>query len=165
MKIAGRPAAVNAIPTMHNGVQFRSRLEARWAEFFDALMWRCAYEPFDLPGWIPDFALLGAGTKKVSPVLVEVKPVFSFPKDTAAEIDKAYPRCVCDGQNGCECGVDGDRDVLIVGADLFSSDDNFNYLCIGWLRDWAGWEPAPITYQDDVGNLVSVPAWVRSTTA
>lgn len=59
------------IPTKYGFVNFRSRLEARWAAFFDLCGWSWTYEPFDLPGWIPDFELSGpAGS-----CLVEVKPV------------------------------------------------------------------------------------------
>lgn len=48
-------------PTVYAGVEFRSRLEARWAAFFDQLGVRWTYEPFDGNGYIPDF-LLPAGT-------------------------------------------------------------------------------------------------------
>jgi len=61
---------VTAIPTRYAGVQFRSRLEARWAAFFDACDWRWEYEPTDLHRYIPDFVLRFAA----GPVLVEVKP-------------------------------------------------------------------------------------------
>lgn len=61
---------LTAIPTRYGGVQFRSRLEARWAAFFDIAGWRWQYEPLDLDGWIPDFRLCG----KV-PALCEVKPI------------------------------------------------------------------------------------------
>lgn len=49
-------------PTSYGGVMFRSRAEARWAVFFDALAWRWAYEPrrFRLPdgtSYLPDFHL------------------------------------------------------------------------------------------------------------
>lgn len=60
---------MQAIPTKYAGVVFRSRLEARWAAFFDLCGWRWDYEPIDLAGWCPDFALNGAET-----VLIEVKP-------------------------------------------------------------------------------------------
>ena len=33
------------IPTLYNGIQFRSRLEAKWAAFFDLLGWEYEYEP------------------------------------------------------------------------------------------------------------------------
>lgn len=57
---------IRAIETRYAGCRFRSRLEARWAVFFDALRIEWQYEPegFDLPsGWyLPDFLLtLGGG--------------------------------------------------------------------------------------------------------
>ena len=58
-----------AIPTLYNGVQFRSRLEARWAAFFDLMQWPWEYEPFDLSGYIPDFYL-----DFEIPFIIEVKP-------------------------------------------------------------------------------------------
>ncbi|MCZ7887123.1 hypothetical protein [Agrobacterium salinitolerans] len=61
---------IASIPTRYNHVQFRSRLEARWAAFFDIVGWKWDYEPLDLRGWTPDFLIRG----KV-PALVEVKPV------------------------------------------------------------------------------------------
>jgi len=73
---------VKAHPTMYNGVQYRSRLEARWAAFFDLIGWKHEYEPIDLPGWSPDFRVVfpcghsechGSHT-----LLVEVKPYFDL---------------------------------------------------------------------------------------
>ena len=69
---------ITAIPTMYKGIQMRSRLEAKWAAFFDALRWNWTYEPFDLAGYIPDFVL----NFEKKPVLVEVK-------GADAEIDEA----------------------------------------------------------------------------
>jgi hypothetical protein len=46
-------------PTTYAGTNFRSRLEARWAAFFDLCGWRWEYEPSDERGWIPDFLLIG----------------------------------------------------------------------------------------------------------
>jgi hypothetical protein len=57
---------IAAHPTTYNGVNFRSRLEARWAAFFDLNGWEWSYEPVDLDGWSPDFLLDGH--------LVEIKP-------------------------------------------------------------------------------------------
>ncbi len=53
---------IKAIETSYKGYRFRSRLEARWAVFFDALGIEWEYEPegFDLGdlGWyLPDFWL------------------------------------------------------------------------------------------------------------
>lgn len=53
--------SVSAIPTRYAGCHFRSRLEARWAVFFDhlKLLWQYEPEGFALPsGWyLPDFWL------------------------------------------------------------------------------------------------------------
>ena len=62
------------IPTTYAGVRYRSRLEARWAVFFDMLGWQHAYEPEDLAGWIPDFALV----HDHGPTYIEVKPFYEY---------------------------------------------------------------------------------------
>lgn len=62
---------IKAIPTYYEGIRFRSRLEAKWAALFDQLNWVWTYEPYDLEGWAPDFAIKG----KEGDILVEVKPV------------------------------------------------------------------------------------------
>ena len=62
---------IKAHPTTYAGTKFRSRLEARWAAFFDLLGWQWQYEPVDLNGWTPDFAI----RCKDGPVYVEVKPI------------------------------------------------------------------------------------------
>ena len=74
------------IPTRHNGILYRSRLEARWGAFFSALGWPFEYKPFDLEGWIPDFLLTGA-----RPCLVEVKPAATFDAAAGAKIVRARP--------------------------------------------------------------------------
>lgn len=82
---------IKAIPTFYNGTQYRSRLEARWAAFFDLVGWRYDYEPQDLNGWIPDFALRGQGIDEFTPriTLVEVKPVSERPLDICGEIERS----------------------------------------------------------------------------
>tara|TARA_Y100001938_G_C7946394_1_gene356990 strand:+ start:144 stop:731 length:588 start_codon:yes stop_codon:yes gene_type:complete len=66
------------IPTKYKGINFRSRLEARWYIFMKSLGWNIEYEPHieELNNWLPDFLIIGKNTK----VLVEVKP-FSNHKD------------------------------------------------------------------------------------
>lgn len=62
------------IPTMYGDTQYRSRLEARWAAFFDRIDWHYTYEPFDTEGYIPDFLVqLPEG-----PMIVEVKPAVTW---------------------------------------------------------------------------------------
>lgn len=51
---------IKAIETIYKGYKFRSRLEARWAVFFDSLGWQWEYEQegFELPDgskYLPDF--------------------------------------------------------------------------------------------------------------
>ena len=61
---------IKAIPTTYGGTRFRSRLEARWAAFFDLVGWKWEYEPVDFDGWCPDFLV-----HRAVPVYAEVKPV------------------------------------------------------------------------------------------
>lgn len=46
---------MKAIPTVYNGTQYRSMLEARWAALFNLMGFRVQYEPEAFPGYIPDF--------------------------------------------------------------------------------------------------------------
>lgn len=59
---------MKAIETVYNGYRFRSRLEARWAVFFDALGVKYEYEPegFNLGNhlcYLPDFRVKCWGTR------------------------------------------------------------------------------------------------------
>jgi hypothetical protein len=76
--------SIAAIPTEYRGRTYRSRLEARWAAFFDRLGLAHEYEPFDLGAWSPDFLLTDINT------LVEVKPLTEFDADVWA---KAVAAC------------------------------------------------------------------------
>jgi hypothetical protein len=71
--------SIAAIETKYRGVLFRSRLEAKWAAFFDILKWKWQYEPCDLPKWSPDFFVcakkrLRDGELRRIPFLAEIKP-------------------------------------------------------------------------------------------
>ncbi len=92
-----------AIPTTYRGVRYRSRLEARWAVFFEQLGWRAEYEPIDLLGYIPDFIL-----RFDRPVLVECKPFIDASGD-AQDAARACQRIEHGGWTG---------DALLVGAAL-----------------------------------------------
>jgi hypothetical protein len=120
MKSQSREPAPHGIPTVYKGRQFRSRLEARWAAFFDLLHWPYEYEPFDLAGWIPDFLLLGK-----TRVLVEVKPAVDFPEDIADEISIAAGTAGWDGE------------LLIVGASISPGGPYLGDVQLGWLGETA----------------------------
>lgn len=69
---------IRAIETAYAGCRFRSRLEARWAVYFDARGERWEYEPesFELPDgtrYLPDFKL-PAYLRSGGDLWVEVKP-------------------------------------------------------------------------------------------
>lgn len=74
--------SVRSIPTTYRSTRFRSRLEARWACFFDLIGWRWTYEPFDAGGYIPDFLIHGD-----RPFVVEVKPAANY-KELEQHLDK-----------------------------------------------------------------------------
>lgn len=61
---------IKAHPTDYAGVHFRSRLEARWAAFFNCMKWKWEYEPIDLEKWSPDFRVI----TPMATLLAEVKP-------------------------------------------------------------------------------------------
>jgi len=67
---------IKPIETVYNGYRFRSRLEARWAVFFDAMGIKYEYEPegFEVDGekYLPDFYLPEIET------YVEIKRVDAF---------------------------------------------------------------------------------------
>ena len=120
---------IKAIETRYKGHLFRSQLEATWAAFFDLCGWQWEYEPFTLNGWLPDFALIG----KEKTILVEVKPVFGFPREVAEKINMAH-------------GDDRDFHSMIVGCGLTKNDER-EQRQIGWIReflDGPGW------YWDDM---------------
>ena len=78
---------IKAIETNYRGCRFRSRLEARWAVFFDTLGWDWQYEKEgyvlgwrendELP-WLPDFEIT---TPKGQHFYVEVKGDTNFFED------------------------------------------------------------------------------------
>ena len=68
--------SIKAIGTVYKGYRFRSRLEARWAVFFDALglNWGYEVEGFTLGGddYLPDFLIKGGS--HYPDIWVEIKP-------------------------------------------------------------------------------------------
>lgn len=96
---------IKAIPTNYGGVNFRSRLEAKWAAFFDIIGVHWEYEPFDLEGWAPDFLLRKDGYSAVA----EVKPVTWETSDITASFDKAIAHC-------------DHYEVMLLGATILSAE-------------------------------------------
>lgn len=107
---------IKAIETQYKGYRFRSRLEARWAVFFDALGIEWEYEPegYDLgeAGWyLPDFWLPKCqwhfevkGQKKISSE--ESAKIRAFdncpPEKSMGVITLVGPPRFWNGENGLE---------------------------------------------------------------
>ena len=94
---------IQAIPTKYNGCQYRSRLEAKWAAFFDLLGWQFEYEPLDFGRWSPDFAVHAEGR---SPLYVEVKPISGIDREVSRKMWNAVPK-------------DQEYNMLLVGLSPF----------------------------------------------
>ena len=135
---------IKAHPTVYGGRQYRSRLEAKWAAFFDRLGWQYEYEPIDFGSWSPDFVLLGDNGRQV---YVEVKPITAMDADVTAKIDAAHPH---------------GGDALLVGLAPFRDKDAWpaDLPFIGWIGQgascqmtadgaemhWRGWDEAPFAW-------------------
>lgn len=105
---------IKAIETEYKGYRFRSRLEARWAVFFDTLgiAWEYEKEGYDLgeAGWyLPDFWL------PKSNAWLEIKP-------DIADIKTGSPKVFCAGKVGGHNHCEDWRYKLIKG-DFFFLDE------------------------------------------
>jgi hypothetical protein len=140
---------ITAIQTEYRGHKFRSRLEARWAVFFDAMKHDWTYEPegYELPsGWyLPDFYLKGFD------VHVEIKPV----PPTAGEM-----------QFGAELVAAGKDFILFYGDDpgAVFADWSWPKRCDAkhpseW--DWSSfshpgmWTPEPATVSAELALFIA----------
>lgn len=89
---------MRGIQTTYAGHTFRSRLEAKWAAFFDVVGIHWEYEPLDMDGWIPDFMLMGE-----LPILVDIKPVQHHTefRRRATELDSSVTFETCPETSMC----------------------------------------------------------------
>ncbi len=97
---------IAAIETRYAGHLFRSRLEARWAAWFDLVGITWTYEPFDAAGYIPDF--LCRDGAECPPYIVEVKGLPCDDPQIAAAADSAADRVRAAGIT---------MDLIVVGCD------------------------------------------------
>lgn len=127
---------IKAIETSYKGYRFRSRLEARWAVFFDALglEWDYELEGFDLGAphgyYLPDFFI--KGNSHYGP-WIEIKGT----EPTGAEIDKLDVLCESHGAYGLIIwGTPGEEEFYAVhkeggiydGTDIGNPLSEFLYL-------------------------------------
>ena len=116
---------IKPIPTHYKGILFRSKLEARFAYFFDqlSLKWKYETRAYKLPtlGWyLPDFTL--------SNIFVEVKPTYPL----MIEINKMRALCRGTTRSGCILfGSVAPPRINMVGLNkLFKSDKNITHSVI-----------------------------------
>lgn len=115
------------IPTTYEGVKFRSRLEARWAVFFDQLELVWQYEPFTIEDngkeYKPDFIIFNLLFNK--PILIEIKPIepnveyLSYLKGISDPEKRAF--LILIGEPNFEC---------LNGIQLFDSQDQHEYASV-----------------------------------
>lgn len=128
---------MKACPTVYKGIEYRSRLEARWAVFFEQIGWRTTYEPLDGDRYIPDLVVDGP-----RPLLVAIKPA-TLVTDYLREVPKIET---------CLRGH-WERDAMIVGLNpvpgqidgTAAADSRFHppagvlgEFFDGWLTDGTG---------------------------
>jgi hypothetical protein len=114
---------IKAIETRYKGYRFRSRLEARWAVFFDSIGMEWVYEPegFDLGPlglYLPDFFVHGNGHRGP---YIEIKPT----RPNENEIHKLIS--VCDDKCAYGLmlwGVPGEEGFLDIHKDGFIERDS-----------------------------------------
>lgn len=149
---------IKAYPTMYRGRQYRSRLEARWAAFFDGLGLSYEYEPYDLGAWSPDFHITNLD------ILVEVKPLSEFDQSVW---DKAIAAC---NERGL-LSAESDRYVNGLFLTRVAPTIINNKVQVGWFTTlnsndlrpapaYLGWLPSYVkpTYSPDLIN-VSEKGW------
>ena len=134
------------LPTEYGEIQFRSRLEAWWAAFFDLLGWRWEYETSTYFGeWMPDFTLLFHDEQRNERrVYVEAKPRKRF-LDAVGKIEKS----------GCEDPVL----ILADGPEGFRADSERYFLGRYFHRGEIS--PAIITMCNPQGHHLCDPATRR----
>jgi hypothetical protein len=137
----GRDAyrAARALPTRYRGTLYRSRLEARWAVFFDRLGIVYEYEAQGFAtgpdAYLPDFLL------PAQALIAEVKPSVDIDPDGIAKLRNLVTA------RGIERGVvltafqPGEMTFLLIGPD--GAGDT-------WDEDKATWMTCPDGYHYDV---------------
>lgn len=148
---------MKAIETVYNGYRFRSRLEARWAVFFDTLGIKYEYEPEgfefdDGTRYLPDFWLPGIG------VYVEIKPP-DIPEEVNQLMDKfrwQVGAIVLCGGNPWDNNNTGDvtlfcHDATDGSSGSFESRCSFKYSRYPYISVWEGWRGSGRTLFADWG--------------
>jgi hypothetical protein len=138
---------IAAIPTLYRGRMYRSRLEARWAAFFDRLGWIYEYEPFDLGKWSPDFMI-----SEPFDALIEIKPITAADPALCERVQDAAPQ----------------RGVFVLGTAPVIVG---RYVTLGWWAAsyvpvtvvWARDPDRPAIFADLLSFVSDLSHWVTAT--
>jgi hypothetical protein len=130
------------LPTPHAGVIFRSRLEARWAKFFDHLNLKWEWEPqgfvTDGEPYLPDFVIFAAtGT-----LWAEVKPSWGVDPGGEARWRRFAPQRPHPGKSRSAllAGVPAVRGrAIVIGGDRNARNPGDS----DWEDDGQEWRPCP----------------------
>lgn len=119
---------IRAIETEYAGQRFRSRLEARWAVFMDALRVPWLYEPegFELPSgarYLPDFWLPEMAT------WLEIKPAIQGPGDQCVADWPRRGSKWTEFSGCCAAGLLPGRAVYLAGSPG-ASESRFSDNCV-----------------------------------
>lgn len=127
---------IKPIETFYKGYRFRSRLEARWAVFFDALGVKWEYEPegFELPSgkrYLPDFKVDCYGTRgdccyrNPFPLYIEVKGIMT--KEDAEKIREFSGLSEIDKwvENGCKGDFPEMKNAVLIVGNIPEQTDRY----------------------------------------
>lgn len=136
-----------SLPGWHDGMEFRSRTEARWAKFFDelGLKWEYEAQGFDVDGtwYLPDFVVFAA----TGMLWAEVKPGWDVDPDGEAKFRKFAPQRPQPSRAVLLAGPPAiDGQFLVVGGDD-SLDDPLKGT---WEDDTQQWRPCPSGHHFDL---------------
>lgn len=126
---------IKPIETVYNGYRFRSRLEARWAVFFDAAGIEYQYEPegFELQDgtkYLPDFYL------PLFDMYVEIKPSNISNDDRQKAKDKLWNLVLNEHSYhaGLYCEGDPAEHNMQVATGAIDADKECPEVFLGWFR-------------------------------
>jgi len=129
---------IKPIETEYKGYKFRSRLEARWAVFFDAIgsKWKYEAEGYEIEGvrYLPDFEIENEDNK----FFIEIKPNFITEEEErkAELLSIAYGGIVAIFKNDPFEIINNPESAIVYLSDgtTATASRNLIYLLVGALK-------------------------------
>jgi hypothetical protein len=163
--------------TVYNAHLFKSRLEARWAVFFDTLGLEWVYEPegFELGDsirYLPDFKILGWDTyveiKPDLPSLTEIKKLLRLAQELQTSSDLYKTQVMLCGTPGMpqmrakdgKLGVGSGYVALTMSGHGFDTRPYISIACFAMTQGGKNLDIWPI-YSDNMDNGVFAPTSVK----